>query len=289
MIEQEALRETLIDYVVPILFFFGVAYLVHRLSGAVARRFQPIGKLTMRDNPHALDRLITLRALVSNVISGLAFIIATLSSLSLFFSADTLLWVVGLFSAAFGLGARPFISDYLTGLSFIFEDTFYVGDKIEIPIFPQRVEGVVEKVSLRTTQIRGMDGELFTMPNGDIRLVRNFSRGDSSPTSVTIKIPAGELSKTLKHLENLSEKAMTLLPNLIEPWKVISKSGELSEEAELTILANAKFGKGAEMRTRMLALLQEELSTIKVLPDKDKSKNDVHQAGDLSADRRNDL
>ena len=267
MIDLDLLRAQAIQYLLPILLFYTVAYIVYRLSGPVAWRLQPLGEMTMRYNPRRVERVRTLQALVSNVISIGAFILATLASLTLFFNADTLLWVVGLFSAAFGLGARPFISDFLTGLSFIFEDTFYVGDKIEIPLAPHRVEGVVEKVSLRITQVRGMDGELYTMPNGDIRLVRNFSRGDNSPTSVTIKIPASDLGRTLDHLEGMSSKAMTLLPNLIEPWQVISKTGELGEEAELTVLAKAKFGKGAEMRTRMLALIQDELSAMKVMTE----------------------
>jgi moderate conductance mechanosensitive channel len=266
MIDLEPLWQFIINYLLPILFFYALAYLVHRLSHSVARRLRPINGSSIGDT-RRVERLLTLQALVSNAISILAFLAATLASLTLFFSADTLLWVVGLFSAAFGLGARPFISDFLTGISFIFEDTFDVGDKIEIPLMPQRVEGVVEKVSLRITQIRGIDGELYTMPNGDIRLVRNFSRGDYSPTSVTLKVPAADLGKTLTHLESISTKAMVLLPNLIEPWRVISQSGELGDEAELTVLAKAKFGKGAEMRTRMLALLHDELSALKVLAE----------------------
>lgn len=264
MIDSESAREVLINYILPILAFYTLAYFVHRVSYTLARRFKPFGDVSNRDDVRRYDRIRTLRALLSSAISILGFIVATLATLTLFFSADTLLWVVGLFSAAFGLGARPFISDYLTGITFIFEDTFDVGDKIEIPIYPQRVEGIVEAVTLRVTRIRGMEGELFTMPNGDIRLVRNFSRGEYSPTSVTLKIDAHELGKTLQKLEGFAENAMTLLPNLIEPWKVISKSGELGEQTELTILAKAKFGKGAELRTRLLALLQEQLHDVEV-------------------------
>ena len=253
-----------VPYILPILLFYLIALIVHLLANPIAKRIQPLRNLNLLDNPARYARFRTLQALLSNAISILAFIIATLLSLALFISAESLLWVVGLFSAAFGLGARPFISDFLTGLSFIFEDAFDVGDKIEIPMSPQRVEGVVEKVTLRVTYVRGMDGEMFSMPNGDIRLVRNFSRGDSSPTSVTMKIPAAQLTKTLDHLERLSTDAMTRLPNLIEPWQVINKTGELGAEAELTILAKARFGKGAEMRTRLLAFLQDELDTLNV-------------------------
>ncbi len=269
MSELDTIQTYFVDYALPIMFFFTLAYIVHRISAPVAKRLQPLGKITMRDNPRGFERLRTLQGLASSAISIVAFIFATLASFSLFFSPDTLLWVVGLFSAAFGLGARPFISDYLTGLSFIFEDIYYVGDKIEFPMSPHRVEGIVERISLRITQVRGLDGELYTMPNGDIRLVRNFSLGDSSPTTVTLKVPASEVGKTLDHLEALSITAMTRLPNLIEPWQVISKTGELGKETELTVLAKAKFGKGAEMRTRLLALLQSELSGLSAPPNGD--------------------
>lgn len=274
MNELSNLETIVVSYVLPILFFYVVAYIVHRLSTPLAARLRPLGNITMRDMPRRYERLKTLQSLMSNAISILAFIIATLVSLTLFVSAESLLWVIGLFSAAFGLGARPFISDFLTGISFIFEDSFDVGDKIEIPLSPKTVEGVVEEVNLRVTRIRGMEGELFTMPNGDIRVIRNFSRGDSSPTSVTITLPAYNLAKALDILESISEHAMTKLPNLIEPWQVINKSGVLTEEAELTILARAKFGKGAELRTRMLALVHEELSAQGLLVEPKADDND---------------
>ena len=258
------IQAVLLNYIIPIIVFFVIAYLIHRSSDNFAERFTPLSGLAMRHNPRRQERQKTLQSLLANVISVIAFLIATLATMTLFVSVDTLIWVVGLFSAAFGLGARPFISDYLTGLTFFFEDIYDVGDKIEIPISPQRVEGVVEKVNLRITQIRGMEGELYTMPNGDIRLIRNFSRGEYSQTSVTLKVPANDLAKSLEKLELLGEDAMTKLPNLIEPWQVINKTGELGKEAELTILAKAKFGKGAELRTRLLTLLQEELNTAEV-------------------------
>ncbi len=280
MIRFDLLQIAFFNSILPIIAFFSIAYAVHRLSNPLVQRLRPVGSARLKDRPYREERLRTLQALMSNAVSIVAFIVATLASLSLFFQADTLLWVVGLFSAAFGLGARPFISDFLTGLSFIFEDIFYVGDKIEIPLFPQRVEGVVEKVTLRITQVRGMDGELFTMPNGDIRLVRNFSRGNYSPASVTITVPAEKLGKVLDHLDAMSLKAMALLPNLIEPWQVINKTGALSDEVELTVLAKAKFGKGAEMRTRLLALLQEEISSLKVSVEIDE------EAGDMKERRR---
>jgi len=262
--EAEHLSIILRLYVLPILAFYLLAYGVQRISNMLARSFRPLGDWALSGSPRRVERQRTLQALIASAISVAAYIIATIFALSLFVSLDSLIWVVGLFSAAFGLGARPFISDYLTGITFIFEDTFDVGDKIEIPVSPRPVEGVVEAVTLRTTRIRGMDGELYTMPNGDIRLMRNFSRGSFSMATVNLSIPAPELKQTLDKLEALKDEAMTLLPNLLEPWQVISTSGALGERAELTILAKARFGKGAQLRTNMLTLLQERLSDARV-------------------------
>jgi small conductance mechanosensitive channel len=164
-----------------------------------------------------------------------------------------------LFSAAFGLGARPLISDYLAGISFIFEDTFAVGEKIELPgVHP--VEGVIETISLRTTSVRASSGELFVVPNGEIRTVRNFSRGKFSVTNITLKILASDLSNALLILESLGKEAVLLLPNLIEPWQVISPQGVIGQCTDLTLVAKARFGKAAEMRPRLLDLVQERLT-----------------------------
>ena len=193
----------------------------------------------------------------------LAFIAAVVASIGLFIETDTLVWVIGLFSAAFGLGARPLISDYLAGLSFIFEDTFSVGEKVELTGLGS-IEGVVEAINLRTTAFRAITGELFIVPNGEIRAIRNFSRGNFSVAKIIIKIQSSDLSKTLSLLEELSKEAVILLPNLLEPWQVISEAGFIGQETELTIVAKAKFGNASEMRPRLLALVQERLLDVDI-------------------------
>lgn len=284
------LWQPLRDYILPIILFFAVAFLIMRFARHIAAWLQPISEITQRKNPRRAERLKTLQALIASAIRVGALSLAIILTLSRFVSAETLIWIVGLFSAAFGLGARPFISDYLTGITLIFEDTYDVGEKIEFPMFPQRVEGVVEEVNLRTTRIRGMDGELYTMPNGDIRLVRNFSRGTFSPARVTLSVPAEKLAHTLERLNTLKFAAMTRLPNLIEPLQILSETGELGEKAELTILARARFGKGAELRTRLLAYLQQELqdAQVKMTPDDvDEAHAYAHKLA--QEDKREDL
>jgi small-conductance mechanosensitive channel len=168
--------------------------------------------------------------------------------------------MVGLFSAAFGLGARPLISDFLTGIGFMFEDIYDVGEKVELLGTGGNVEGVIERVYLRITQVRAPSGELITVPNGEIRLVRNYSRGLFSLGDVRIKIHTTDLSQTVDLLTELGEEAVNLLPNLIEPWQVISTDPEVGQQTELLIHAKSRYGLAAEMRPRLLTLVQERLA-----------------------------
>jgi small-conductance mechanosensitive channel len=235
--------------------FYLMAFVVHRLARLFARGIVRLSRLTPRDRRPRPERRETLRSVIASVISFLAFVAATVASVGRFVQIDTLVWIVGLFSAAFGLSARPLISDVLAGVGLIFEDTFAVGEKVEI----LGIEGIVEAVNLRTTWLRAPTGELYVLPNGEIRVVRNFSRGRFSIVKVTLKIAAADLNQALLILGELGGEAVALLPDLLEPWQVISESGVIGQQTELTLLAKARFGQAAEMRPRLLALVQERL------------------------------
>jgi small conductance mechanosensitive channel len=245
-----------IRYAAWIVGFYLLAWLFHRLAPHFAGRVVQLNRFRPRTHQPGPERQTTLRGLIASTISFFAFAIATFASLSLFIPPNTLIWIVGLFSAAFGLGARPVISDFLTGASLIFEDTFAVGEKVEVA----GVEGVVEEVNLRTSAIRASSGELYIVPNGEVRVVRNFSRGRFSAVEIRLTLAASDLNLALPLLEELGQEAVVLLPNLLEPWQVISDSGVIGQQTELTLLTKARFGKAAEMRPRLLALVQERLN-----------------------------
>lgn len=243
-------------YILPIVIALMIAWIIHRLSHRLVRRMAWVSELAPRSLRPSEERQRTLNDLFASAIGFTAFILAGVFILGLFVDTTTLVWMIGLFSAAFGLGARPLISDYLTGVGFIFEDTFDVGEKVEI----LGVEGVVEFINLRTTMLRAPGGELYVIPNGEIRVIRNFSRGLHSLANVQLKIASSDLSAALDLLETLGEEAVMLLPNLLEPWLVINETGVISETTELTLVAKARFGMAAEMRPRLLALVQARMS-----------------------------
>ena len=152
----ELAQEILRDYLAPIGIAFVVAWVVHRIArylantlGAGLTGYIPPG-LRIRE-----ERRRTLNDLAASLISFVAFVTAAVFSLGRFIDTTTLVWMIGLFSAAFGLGARPLISDFLTGLSFMVEDAIQIGEKVEI----LNVVGTVERINLRTTMVRAQTGE----------------------------------------------------------------------------------------------------------------------------------
>jgi small conductance mechanosensitive channel len=77
----------------------------------------------------------------------------------------------GIAGIAVGFGAQSLVKDYLSGLFILIEDQYGVGDVVSLG----DTIGTVEDVNLRVTRLRGMDGTVFFVPNGEIRRVGNSS------------------------------------------------------------------------------------------------------------------
>ena len=78
---------------------------------------------------------------------------------------------LGFFSFALSLASQNILRDLIAGLLILWEDQYAVGDVICVG----DQFGLVETITLRVTQLRNLDGELITIPNGSIGTVRNLS------------------------------------------------------------------------------------------------------------------
>ena len=74
--------------------------------------------------------------------------------------------VIGL---ALSFGAQSLVKDLVNGCLILIEDQFAVGDIITA----NGESGLVERINLRLTQLRSADGELITIPNSQISIVKN--------------------------------------------------------------------------------------------------------------------
>lgn len=78
--------------------------------------------------------------------------------------------VIGL---AVGFGSQGFVQDIVTGFFLLFDGQFSVGDMVEI----SGQTGIVEEMGLRTTRIKNYIGQSVVIPNRNIALVGNYSKG----------------------------------------------------------------------------------------------------------------
>jgi small conductance mechanosensitive channel len=118
-------------------------------------------------------RTETLGSVLKSVASLIIYTIAALMALSEFeVNLGPLIASAGIVGVAFGFGAQSLVKDFLSGIFMLVEDQFGVGDIIDAG----PAAGVVEVVSLRTTQLRDVNGTLWHVPNGEIVRVANKSQ-----------------------------------------------------------------------------------------------------------------
>ncbi|MGW7006602.1 mechanosensitive ion channel family protein [Streptomyces sp. NPDC054933] len=80
---------------------------------------------------------------------------------------------VSVAGVAVGFGARNLVTDFLSGVFMILEDQYGVGDVIDAGV----AQGTVIEVGLRVTKLRGDNGEIWYVRNGEVKRIGNLSQG----------------------------------------------------------------------------------------------------------------
>lgn len=149
---------------------------------AIPRAIRRITDATRGDDRTEL-RARTLSGLLITVVTVAVWIFVVLTVLGAFsINVAPLLAGAGVAGVAIGFGAQQLVRDVISGFFILAEDQFGVGDTITAA----GVTGTVETVSLRITRLRGDDGVLHHVRNGDMGVVSNSTRGWAT---VTIDVP----------------------------------------------------------------------------------------------------
>lgn len=152
-----------------VLAWFFAKFLRRLLKRAILR----LSALKSKPDERVEQRTNALTALSSSVISVVVWTIAVLTSLgTLGINLAPLVAGAGIVGVALGFGAQSLVRDFLSGVLMLIEDQYGVGDVIDVA----GTIGEVESVSLRTTRLRGVDGTVWHIPNGEITKVGNLSQ-----------------------------------------------------------------------------------------------------------------
>ena len=169
---------------------FVLSRLVSRLSKRMVNGLRLVSPL-VQATPRGASRVQTLAGAFTSIFRAVIWIIAALEILNEF-AINLAPFIAGatVIGAALGFGAQSLVKDFLSGILILAEDQYGVGDHIAIGAAGNVTSGIVESVNLRVTRLRGADGGILYVPNGDIRTVSNDTETDSQAL-VDMVVPYG--------------------------------------------------------------------------------------------------
>ena len=173
---------------------------------------------------------------------------------------SSLLAGAGLAGVALGLGAQGFLSDVVNGFFILLEDQFEVGDSVEVGA----ITGLVSTMGIRTTQIRGFDGTLHFIPNRNITIVSNKSRGDMR---AQIDIPvytSTDISKVTSIIQQVNKDNNENYPEIIGSPNIIGLTSKPSGQLVFRVDIFTKNGQQVHIYAEFLKLYHEALNKEKV-------------------------
>src|SRR5919201_6624490 len=156
-----------------IVVILGLAWLLQVIAARLIRIFRRYmqAKAPSRDEQ---ARIETLARVFRNGAAVIIVIIAgTLILGELGISVAPILATAGVAGVAIGFGAQSLIKDYFNGFFLLLDDQVREGDVIEIA----GKSGLVEEVTLRYVRLRDFEGHVHFVPNGEIKVVTNRTRG----------------------------------------------------------------------------------------------------------------
>ena len=194
-----------------ILFVILVALIAARYGAKVIRRLleRIANQAASRSgSQRAGARVTTMAGVMANIWRFFVFVVAGAIILGMLgINLTPLLASATIIGATLGFGAQQIVRDYFSGALMTMEDQYNVGDSVTVG----GVTGVVEDVTMRLTRFRGVDGTMYTIPNGDIRLVGNLSRGWARAV-VDLTLPgaaAADLDTVRRVIEEAAHRVST--------------------------------------------------------------------------------
>jgi small conductance mechanosensitive channel len=270
--DTERLTEHLGEAAVSIALTVAGAWLVQRVGFLVIRRSERWMIRASQGSEHAIQRARTLGQISRHTITSLVAGAALLHSLDVLgWDVKPLLVGASILGAALGFGAQYLVRDIIAGAFILIEDQFTIGDRIEV----NGQIGTVEAITLRMTQLRDFTGRILFVPNGEMKVIVNHSRGwNLAIVDVPIATDqdlAGALVVAAKAAEELSAIGW-LREKLYEPLQLVGLDRIGHEGAVLRLAGKAHADGGAflvarEGRSLLMQRLREAGIRTGNLPD----------------------
>jgi len=262
----EAVGGWLLEHGILIIIIIALAFLTYKVVKVVTPRLVErtvhIAGKGRRAREERAKRAHTLSGFIIGAIGIFIIITAIFMILSeVGIDITPLLAGAGVAGIAIGLGAQSLIRDLLSGLFIIIEDQYGRGDWVQLA----GVNGLVELVNLRRTVLRDLDGNVHSIPNGEVRLATNYTK-EWARVNLIIPVAYGEdLDHVTEVIDRVGEelaKDKTFGPIIIKAPKVLRVDNFGDSGIDMKILGETKpmrqWEVTGELRKRVKKAFDEE-------------------------------
>lgn len=216
---------------------------------------------TEDDQPRETSRLTTVLPVVRNLILGGVIAIAGLVVVSSAgIDVAPLLAGFGVLGLALSFGSQTLVKDVVSGIFFLAEDAFRIGEYIDTG----KLMGTVEQISLRSLRLRHHNGPIHTIPFGQINSVTNYSR-DWGTTKFNLRFDRDADVEVIRKTAKKVGQSLLTHPEFGEDFLVPVKMQGIFDVNETSMVIRFKFtarpGKPSiikrEAMKRLLAAFKE--------------------------------
>jgi small-conductance mechanosensitive channel len=190
-----------------------IAFFVLKILDSALRRLRLLIPSTDTISGHRVEqRAETLRHIVRSVVKGILIVVVVATIISeLGFDIGPILASAGIAGLAIGFGAQSLVKDVIAGFFILFEDQYSVGDVVKIG----DLSGVVERMTLRATVLRNLEGQVHVIPNGNIHTVTVLTKEWArAVVDVTVALKE-DLSNVFQVLNRINQRLAQDMPEHI--------------------------------------------------------------------------
>jgi len=215
-----------------------------------------IKKLLAKGSDGKHTRSETLITLIASTIKYIFYFAVFSQILDVFgVSIMSILAVAGVSSIAIGFGAQSLVRDVISGIFILFEDQFNIGDIVSI----DDKTGTVETIGIRITRLRGLDGFVHIIPNGEIKVVTNMTK-EYACAIIDMQICYSDnTDRAIEIIKNETEKIIEHFSFILEPPNILGVVSMDEGIVIIRIVAKCEIGKNFEAERELRRVIKRRL------------------------------
>lgn len=239
-----------------------ISWTAKRISSRIDANFQESDALVRSESAKHRQAVASVISYLAIALLAVMVVVQVTDILAI--PVSSLVAPAAVLGAALGFGAQRVVQDLLSGFFIITERQYGFGDLVQLTLGSSNdAMGTVEEVTLRVTKLRTSEGEMYTIPNGQIMKSLNLSK-DWARAVIDIPVPAtADLAKVNTVLGQVCEAAPEdpgLNELLLDKPKLMGVESIELDTVNLRMVARTLPGKQFEVGRKLRLLVVAALT-----------------------------